>query len=100
MNIVDKLLEYMETKNQKNLLSKIEMSDYELNVVVVNILSWLKLEHKRSIWISQGKKNCHKALEVDMQYPWCVNLCKIVEKEKLFHDYFSIKDGKFDFSNT
>ena len=53
MNIVDKLLEYMETKNQKNLLSKIEMSDYELNVVVVNILSWLKLEHKRSIWISQ-----------------------------------------------
>ena len=99
MNIVDKLLEYMETKNQKNLLSKIEMSDYELNVVVVNILSWLKLEHKRSIWISQGKKNCHKALEVNMQYPWCVNLCKIVEKEKLFHDYFSIKDGKFDFSN-
>ena len=40
MNIVDKLLEYMETKNQKNLLSKIEMSDYELNVVVVNILIW------------------------------------------------------------
>lgn len=34
-----------------------------------------------------------------MQYPWCVDLCMLVEKEKLFQEYFSIKDGKFDFSD-
>lgn len=74
-------------------------SDYELNVVVVKILSWLKLENKRSIWIAQGKKTSFKSLEVNIRYPWCANLYQLVENEKLFHDYFSIKEGKFDFAD-
>lgn len=101
MNITDKLLKYMESRDKKILItSDIQMSDNELNVVVIKVLSWLKLEHKRSIWISEGKKACFKSLEVDMQYPWCVNLYKLIKQEELFSKNFSIKEGKFDFSDV
>lgn len=100
MSIIDELFKYLQSQDKKVLLTTdIQISNSELNVVVIKILSWLKLEHKRSIWIAQGKKNCFKPLEVDIQYPWCANLYKLVEQEKLFYDNFSIKEGKFDFSD-
>lgn len=99
MNIIDKLLNYLKNRDKKILITTdIQISTLELTVVVVNILSWMKLEHKRSIWIAEGRKNCFKPLEVDAKYPWCADLYELVEKEKSFHDYFSIRDGKFDFS--
>ncbi|GFI04169.1 hypothetical protein IMSAGC005_03021 [Lachnospiraceae bacterium] len=101
MSIIDKLLIYLKYKDKEELITRdIKISDVELNVVVIKILSWLKLEYKRSIWMIEGKNKCFKPLEVDTKYPWCVNLCKLVEKEKFFHDNFSIKNGKFDFSDT
>ena len=99
MSTIDELLKYMKKRDKSILIPNNQLSDYELNVVVVKILSWLKLEHKRSIWIAQGKKTRFKSLEVDIRYPWCANLYQLVENEKLFHDYFSIKEGEFDFSD-
>lgn len=101
MSIIDKLLIYLKYKDKEELITTdIKISDVELNVVVIKILSWLKLEYKRNIWMIEGKNKRFKPLEVDMKYPWCANLCKLVEKEKFFHDYFTIKNGKFDFSDT
>ena len=101
MDIIDKLFKYINSQDKKALLTTdIQISNYELNVVVDEILSWLKLEHKRTIWIAQGRKNCLKPLEVDRRYPWCANLYKLVEQEPLFHDSFSINEGKFDFSDA
>ena len=99
MSTIDELLKYMKKRDKSILITNNQLSDYELNVGVVKILSWLKLEHKRSIWIAQGKKTRFKSLEVDIRYPWCANLYQLVENEKLFHDYFSIKEGEFDFSD-
>ena len=99
MSTIDELLRYMKKRDKSILITNNQLSDYELNVVVVKILSWLKLEHKRSIWIAQGKKTSFKSLEVNIRYPWCANLYQLVENEKLFHDYFSIKEGEFDFSD-
>ena len=100
MDIVAAMLKYMEVKDKRILVKNIQISDYELTVVVVKILSWLKLEHKRSIWISQGKRNRFKPLEVDMRYPWCANLYKLVENESLFQDCFFIKNSKFGFLDS
>ena len=101
MSMIDELLSYMNNQDKKILITAdIQMSIYELNVVVIEILSWLKLEHKRSVWIAEGRKNCLKPLAVDIKYPWCANLYKLVDNEKLFHENFSIKDGKFNFSDT
>ena len=98
MDIIDKFFKYFNSQDKKDLLTTdIQISKCELNVVVIKILSWLKLEHKRTIWIAQGRKNCLKPLEVDRRYPWCANLYKLVEQEPLFHDSFSINEGKFDF---
>ena len=99
MDIVGAMLKYMEVKDKRILVKNIQISDYELTVVV-KILSWLKLEHKRSIWISQGKRNRFKPLEVDMRYPWCANLYKLVENESLFQDCFLIKNSKFGFLDS
>ena len=100
MDIVAAMLKYMEVKDKRILVKNIQISDYELTVVVVKILSWLKLEHKRSIWISQGKRNRFKPLEIDMRYPWCANLYKLVENESLFQDCFFIKNSKFVFLDS
>ena len=100
MDIVAAMLKYMEVKDKRILVKNIQISDYELTVVVVKILSWLKLEHKRSIWISQGKRNRFKPLEIDMRYPWCANLYKLVENESLFQDCFFIKNSKFGFLDS
>ena len=99
MDIVAAMLKYMEVKDKRILVKNIQISDYELTVVV-KILSWLKLEHKRSIWISQGKRNRFKPLEIDMRYPWCANLYKLVENESLFQDCFFIKNSKFGFLDS
>lgn len=100
MDIVAAMLKYMEVKDKRILVKNIQISDYELTIVVVKILSWLKLEHKRSIWISQGKRNRFKPLEIDMRYPWCANLYKLVENESLFQDCFLIKNSKFGFLDS
>ena len=100
MDIVAAMLKYMEVKDKRILVKNIQISDYELTVVVVKILLWLKLEHKRSIWISQGKRNRFKPLEIDMRYPWCANLYKLVENESLFQDCFFIKNSKFVFLDS
>lgn len=101
MNIVDNLLNYLKYKDKRMLITTdIQISNYELNVVVIKILSWLKLEHKRQLLLVEGKKNCLKPLDVDIQYPWGANLQNLIEKEKSFYEYFSIKDDKFDFSDN
>lgn len=100
MDIIDLLLRYRKSNNIKLLItSDIEIDKEDLNVIVIEILAWLKLEHKRSMWILEGKKNCLKPLKINMQYSWCITLNYLVKKEKLFRDYFIIKDGNLYFSD-
>lgn len=99
MDLVDVMLQYRVTGNKGLLItSDLEIDKQNLNVIVVKILSWLKLEHKRSMWISDGRKTCLKPLLLDIQYPWCRGLYTLVEREPLFQNNFSIKNGRFDFS--
>lgn len=101
MILIDKLLHYFETKDRKILITTdLQISNADLHVVVIKILSWLRLEHKRTLWIAEGRKTCLKPLDIDIRYPWCADLSILVDNEKLFHDTFSIKDGKFDFSDA
>lgn len=95
------MLQYWETHDAKLLIcSDTQIDKVNLNVIVINILSWLKLENKRSLWIAQGRKTCLKPLELNSNYPWCRDLCMLVEKEKLFQNTFSINGGKLYFSDA
>ena len=66
MDIVGQLLSYRENSDIKLLItSDIAIEQQNLNVIVIEILSWLKLEHKRSIWINEGKKTSFKPLKIN-----------------------------------
>lgn len=101
MEIIDRMIQYMD-KREENILigSDIKISKGDLSIVIIKILSWLKLEYKRSIWMSEGRKSVYKSLDINNDYPWCNNLRMLVENEKLFSDYFVIKDNKFDFADS
>lgn len=100
VSMIDELLHYYQTKDRKILITTdLQINNKNLHGVVVKILSWLRLEHKRTLWMAEGRKTCLKSLDINIQYPWCADLSTLVNKEKLFHDSFSIKDGKFDFSD-
>ena len=54
MNIVDLLIEFRITQN-KEILGNVDWIEQEnLNVIAIEILSWLKLERKRELWIEEG----------------------------------------------
>lgn len=55
MDIIDLMLDFRKN-GCVDQLTNIDISKDNLNVIVVNILSWLKLEYKRSLWIAEGKK--------------------------------------------
>ncbi len=99
-DIVDRLLYYMETRNRKLLItSDMEMEPSNLAVITIEILAWLKLEHKRTMWMAEGKKTCLKPFKLK-QCPWCLDLCRLVEKEREFQLYFNIENGYFNFSDN
>lgn len=101
MNIVDQLMNYRKHNNIKVLIkSDINIEQENLNVIVIEILAWLRLEHKRSIWMNEGKMTSLKPLKINMQYSWCVDLAKLVDKEEMFQKYFKIERGNLSFSDA
>lgn len=94
MDIVDRFLKYRESGDVELLIaSDINIERQNLNVIVIQILAWLKLEHKRSLWIAEGKKTNLKPYKMELQFSWCTDLKQLVEKEKIFQNYFKIKNG-------
>lgn len=100
-DIVDLIIECYE----KGVLSSSfscsrELSSEDVRVVMIEILSWLKLEHKRELWLKEGKRTGMKPLLLDQNYLWCKNLRGIVSEEGLFNQYFCINGNQFNFSSN
>lgn len=75
MNIVDRLLGF-EKEGKINLLITEQSADMEdLRVITIELLSWMKLQQKRLLWIEDGRKTSLKPLELKMAFPWCQILC-------------------------
>ena len=91
MNIVEKLLEYRDTRKNE-VFGPIDSEN--LTVIVTEILSWLKLERKREIWIEQGRKTALKPLELNMDYPWCIDLANMLQGDNALAEVFCI-EGRF-----
>ena len=99
MDIVDALLEYKKIHNPKILVKECEYNIVDLNVMVTEILSWLKLERKREIWIEQGKKIKLRNMSVNLNYPWCLDLIRYTNEDTIFAQYFAISEGTLEFKN-
>lgn len=97
MNIVEKMIEYRDTQNAEVFGS---IDSENLTVIVTEILSWLKLERKREIWIEQGKRTSLKPLELNMNYPWCKDLIKILHGNNSLAEVFCIEGNYFSFKDS
>ena len=97
MNIVDKLIEYRNTRNA-DIFGSIESDN--LIVMVTELLSWLKLERKREIWIEQGRKTKLKPLKLNMNYPWCNDLVTILQADSLLAEVFCVEDKSVTFKDS
>lgn len=99
IDTIDLLLEYYEKGSSSSLFNCLqEFSVKDVRVVVIEILGWLKLEHKRELWIQEGKKTKLKPLLLNDNDTWCKNLREMVDTKVLFNQYFCIEFNKFDFS--
>ena len=99
MNVVDIIIECYETGTSKNLYLQ-EFSSRDVRVVMIELLTWLKLEHKREVWIKEGKKTSLKPLILNDIYPWCRNLKVMITKLDEFSQCFSINGDEFDFVDS
>lgn len=97
MNIVDCLLGF-EKEGKINLLMTEQSADMEdLRVITIELLSWMKLQQKRLLWIEDGRKTSLKPLELKMAFPWCQILCQYVKTQDVFSSVFEVSNGKLDF---
>ena len=97
MNIAEKLVEYRNTR-KGNIFGSVNSDS--LVVIVTELLAWLKLERKREIWIEQGRKIKHKPLELNMNYPWCKDLSKILQEGDPLAEVFRIEGRFLDFKEN
>ncbi len=97
MDIIDLMLDFRKN-GCVDQLTNIDISKDNLNVIVVNILSWLKLEYKRSLWMAEGKKTKLKPLELKENYSWCADLKRLIAGTKVFNAYFRVDENKVVFA--
>lgn len=99
MNIVEKLMAFRDSQD----ISQLDMDkciDIEnLNVIVIEILSWLKLQHKRELWIAQGRKTKLKSMDLNFEFPWCNELESYIKANYIFGEYFIIEGKTMDFKD-
>ena len=89
--IVNIIIQYINAQDPKCIVKKTHIEDKTtLNSVCFEILAWLKLERKRELWISEGRKTSLKPLKLNTEYTWCVLLAQLVEHEDLFNETFEI----------
>ncbi len=100
MNIVDKLIEFNTTRDRAALGVTSDIEQRTLVVIANDILEWLKLERKRELWIEQGKAIAHKPLELNMDYPWCKDLERLLNEDNSLAEVFRIKDNCLTFKDS
>ena len=99
MSIVDKLIDYQKNRDASVFGSLVSIDPENLIVIVTELLSWLKLERKREIWREQGKKVNNKPMELNLNYPWCKDLVRILESENSLGHVFCIDNNNLIFKS-
>ncbi|MCR5598898.1 MAG: hypothetical protein K6G19_12080 [Lachnospiraceae bacterium] len=99
MNIVVKLMAFRDSQDIAQLGMDKCIDIENLNVIVIEILSWLKLQHKRELWIAQGRKTKLKSMDLNFEFPWCNELESYIKANYIFGEYFIIEDKTMDFKD-
>ncbi len=100
MNIVDRMIEYIETREGKVLGIMTCVATENLIIIVMELLSWLKLERKRELWIEQGRKTKLKPMQLNMSFPWCLDLVKLLQMNNSLSEIFHIEGNNLMFKSN
>lgn len=98
-NIAEMLLEYWDTADKSVLGIHQEIKKEDLDAIVLGLLSWLKLERKREIWIEQGRKTKLKDMELFSDAPWCSKLIELTQGDTELARVFSAKGYRLNFKD-
>ena len=98
----DKLLYFADRYYSDKTVLQLSDTDTEYNmtdliVIAIEILTWLKLEYKRSLWRAEGRTIKQRPMHIDENYPWCALLINLLEAETIFSKVFTINGNALDF---
>lgn len=100
MNISDILIEFIKTQDITLLgCTNLNISNEDLNVISIEILSRLKLEHKRTLWAKEGRRIFLKPLHLTSIYSWCKSLIELMGSSNIFSQVFKINDRNLSFKS-
>lgn len=99
MQLIKDIMSFMATRNIRIISGDENDLVYENFVIIAfEILGWLKLEHKRTLWKQTRSYMKQKPLKLNFNYTWCNQLKNIMEKNERFKHLFVIDGTNFDFS--
>lgn len=100
MNISDILIDFRKTQDITLLgCTNLNINNEDLNVISIEILAWLKLEYKRTLWAKEGRHISLKPLHLTSTYSWCNSLTKLMGSDNIFSQVFEITDRNLDFKS-
>ena len=98
--LIKDIMSFIATRNVEVVFA--DTCDFESDkfiTIATEILGWLRLEQKRTVWKQEKKYVKHKPLILNYNYPWCRQLMQIVEQDERFKKYFAIIGSSFGFSD-
>lgn len=99
--LIKDIILFMSTRDISIIEKEENDCEYDKFITIATeILGWLKLEHKRTLWKQEKKYVKQKPLNLNFNYPWCNQIKDIVEKNERFKKFFTIEGTNFDFSTT
>lgn len=99
MNIVEKMMAFRDSQDIAQLGVDKCVDLENLNVIVIEILSWLKLQYKRELWIAQGRKTKLKPMDLNYEFPWCNELESYINDNNTFGEHFIIIGKTMEFKD-
>lgn len=101
MQLIKDIMNFLATRDIHIIAGDENDCEYENFIIIaLEILAWLKLEHKRSLWKQTKSYMRQKPLKLDFNYPWCNQLKSIVEKNERFKYLFVIDGTNLKFSEV
>lgn len=97
VNLVERMIAFRDSQDIAYLDIDQCNSIENLNAVVIEILSWLKLQRKRELWIAQGRKIELKPMDLNFEFPWCNELKSYLKGNNILSEYFTIAGKTLDF---
>lgn len=100
-SFIQSLIEYLNSQDESILNMQSSIRDKSsLNSACIELLSWLKLERKRELWIAEGRKTTLKPLELNPKFEWYYSLLDLIDNNDCLKSIFDIYNMQLSFKDS